>query len=246
MSIEIKIVIPSMGRADRVHATKAIKNATLCVPESDAKAYAEHNPGVPILTHPDSLLGLTRKRQFILEKCGNHYQIDDDIKYIQRLYTESGEENKLDADEAYDVIQYIGNCCKLAGCYLFGLNKDKNPLAYNEFSPIGLTGIINGSVGFIEGSKLYYNPRAVLSEDYWMAGLNAYIYRMCWIDKRFGEVATAYAATTGGCASYRTVEQEKQDTLFLRQCFGEAIQIKKDTALAKRKMEFQRSIKIPF
>ena len=246
MAVEIKIVIPSMGRADRVRTKNCIKHAILCVPESEAEAYAEHNPGMEILTHPDSLKGLTMKRQFILERCGNHYQIDDDAKCIKRVYQEKGEKEALDPDEAYDVIQYIGNCAKLAGCYYFGIGKEVNPLAYNEFSPIALTGIINGSVGFIEGSKLYYSKMAVLSEDYWMACYNAYLYRMCWIDKRFAEVGEPYAGNVGGCANYRTVAQEKADTLYLRQCFGDVISIKEDTALSKRKFEFQRTCKIPF
>ena len=235
-----------MGRADRVITKGAITHGILCVPESEAKDYAEHNPGMEIVTHPDDLKGLTRKRQFILERFGSHYQMDDDAKCIKRVYIEGGEKESCDPDEAYDIIQYVGNCAKLAGCYYFGLGKEVNPLAYNEFKPIGLSGVINGSCGFIEGSKLYYNPRAVLSEDYWMAGLNAYYYRMCWIDRRFAEVGMPYAGNTGGCGSYRTVDQEKEDTLFLRQVFGEAISVKEDTALAKRRFEFQRTMKIPF
>ncbi len=246
MAVEFKIVIPSMGRADKVLTKNAITHGILCVPESEAKAYAEYNPGMEILTHPDSLKGLTRKRQFILERCGNHYQMDDDAKCIKRVYIEKGEKEACDADEAYDIIQYVGNCAKLAGCYYFGLGKEVNPLSYNEFNPIGLTGVINGSCGFVEGSKLYYNPKAALSEDYWMAGLNAYIYRMCWIDRRFAEVGAAYAGNTGGCASYRTVEQEKEDTLFLRQVFGEAIKLKEDTKLATRKFDGARTMSIPF
>ncbi len=246
MAVEIKIVIPSMGRAKKVLTKNAITHGILCVPESEAKEYAEYNPGMEIVTHPDTLKGLTMKRQFILEKFGNVYQFDDDATCIKRVYIEKGETEKCSAEEAYDIIQYVGNCAKLAGCYYFGLGKEVNPLAYNEFQPIGLTGVINGSCGFIEGSKLYYNPKAVLSEDYWMAGLNAYLYRKCWIDKRFAEVGAAYAGNTGGCANYRTTDQEKEDTLFLRKCFGEAIKVKEDTKLAKRRFEFQRTLTIPF
>ena len=246
MAVEFDIVIPSMGRADRVISKGAITHGIICVPEAEAEAYAEHNPGMKIETHPDDLKGLTRKRQWILEHHPNCFQLDDDCKCIKRVYIEKGEKEACDPDEAYDIIQYIGNCAKLAGCYYFGLGKEVNPLAYNEFQPIALTGIINGSCGFVEGSKLYYNPKAVLSEDYWMAGLNAYLYRKCWIDKRFAEVGAPYAGNPGGCANYRTVDQEKADTLFLRQCFGEAIKLKEDTKLATRKYDGARTLTIPF
>lgn len=246
MSVEIKIVIPSMGRADRVLTKDAIKNAVLCVPEAEADAYREHNPGMEILTHPDTLLGLTLKRQFIIEHFPNSFQIDDDIKSIDRLYVESGEPTKCDPDEAYDIVQYVGNCAKLAGCFLFGINKEVNPLAYDEMHPVHLTGILNGDMGVLEGSKLYFHEKAKVSEDYWISAYNAYLYRYCWIDKRFAARGVATFGNTGGCANIRTMEQEKEDTLFLRKMFGEAIQLKEDTKLAKRKTEFQRTLKIPW
>lgn len=246
MSVEIKVVIPSMGRADRVLTKSAIKNAILCVPESEEEAYRLNNPGMEILTHPDSLKGLTLKRQFIIDHFENSFQIDDDIKSIDRLYVESGEPTKLDADEAYDVIQYIGNCAKLAGCFLFGISKEVNPLAYDEMHPIHLSGILNGDIGILGGSKLYFHELAKVSEDYWISAYNAYLYRYCWIDKRFAAKGVATFGNTGGCANIRTMEQEKQDTLFLRKMFGEAILLKEDTKLAKRKTEFQRTLKIPW
>ena len=91
MAVKIEIVIPSMGRADRVITKDCITHGILCVPESEKQAYEEHNPGMNILTHPDSLKGLALKRQFIYEHYPNSFQIDDDIKSINHLYTESGE-----------------------------------------------------------------------------------------------------------------------------------------------------------
>jgi len=235
-----------MGRADRVLTTKAINHAILCVPEAEAADYALHNPNIEILTHPDSLKGLTLKRQFIYEHHPNVFMIDDDIKNIGRLYVEKGENTVLDADEAYDVVQYIGNCAKLAGCYLFGISKETNPLAYNEMQPIWLNGVVNGDIGLLEGSKLFFHEMAKVSEDYWISAYNAYIHRYCWIDKRFSAVGVKTFGNTGGCANIRTTEQEKEDTLFLRKMFGEAIRLKSDTKLSKRKNEFQRTLVIPY
>lgn len=246
MAVDIKIVIPSMGRAERVLTKKAITHAILCVPESEEKDYREHNPGMEIITHPDSLKGLTLKRQFIYEHFPNSFQIDDDIKHLERLYVERGEESVLDADEAYDIVQYIGNCAKLAGCYLFGLSKELNPLAYDEMHPIHLTGILNGDIGMLEGSNLFFHEMAKVSEDYWISAYNAYVNRYCWIDKRFVAYGAKTFGNTGGCSNIRTKKQEEEDTLFLRRMFGEAIQLKEDTKLAKRKFEFQRTLKIPY
>ena len=244
--VKIEIVIPSMGRAERVLTKNAISKAKICVPESQAELYAEYNPELEIVTHPDSLKGLTMKRQFIHEKFPNVFMLDDDIDCISRLYTEKGENSKLDKDEAYDIVQYIGNCAKLAGAYLFGISKEVNPLAYNDMRPLELSGIINGDIGLLEGSKLYFHELAKCCDDYWMCAYNAYIHRYCWIDKRFVAKAKDTFCNTGGTANLRTIEQEKEDTLFLRKMFGEVINLKGDTKLSKRKHEFMRTLKIPF
>lgn len=244
MSIDIDIVIPSMGRANRVLTKKAISHGILCVPESQEAAYREYNPEMEIETHPDSVKGLTAKRQWIIEHHKNVFMIDDDIKKISRLYEIAP--SYLDKEEAYDLIQYIGNCAHLAGCYLFGISKEKTPLGYKDQKPIKLSGIINGSVGILDGGKLYYNKKCVLSEDYWMSAYNAYVNRKCWIDTRFAEISATAFESKGGCAFYRTEEAEKQDTLYLRQLFGEAILIKKNSSFGKAKSPYQRTLKIPF
>ena len=245
-AVKIEIVIPSHMRAENVITLKAISHAKICVPESQALDYEKHNPGVEIIPHPDSIKGLTLKRQWIYEQFPNVFMIDDDIAHINRLYVEKGEPSALEPDEAYDIVQFIGNCAKLAGCYLFGVSKDGNPLAYNEMKPIFLSGVLNGTIGLLEGSKLFFHEKAVVSEDYWISAYNAYVHRYCWIDNRFSVVGTKTFGNKGGCATYRTKEVEMNDTIWLRQMFGEAITIKEDTKLAKRKHEFQRTLKIPY
>jgi hypothetical protein len=42
------------------------------------------------------------------------------------------------------------------------------------------------------------------------------------------------------------MEAEAADYELLRRCFGEATQKKKDSKLAKRKHEFQKTLKLPF
>lgn len=246
MAIDIKIVIPSMGRADRVITKNCISNAIICVPEAEKEEYQRYNQDNEIITHPDDLLGLTKKRQWIYEHFPNVFMIDDDIRSINRLYVQKWETAALTAEEAYDVVQYIGNCAHMAGCFLFGVSREAIPLAYKEMKPISLTGVLNGTIGLLEGSGLYFHEKAVVSEYYWISGLNAYKHRKMWIDTRFSVVGTATFGNKGGCASYRTKEQEMEDTLFLRRMFGSAIKLKEDTKLAKRKHEYQRTLSIPF
>ncbi len=250
MSVKIKIIIPSMSRAERVTTKKAIAHSILCVPESQKKDYYEYNSDVEIVTHPDSVKGIAAKRQWILdnmmEKGQGLFMIDDDIMHIGNVYAEAGEKSNYNADEAYDIIQYVGNCAKLAGAYLFGLSTQPNPLCYHEMKPINLTGALNGDIGIIDGSKLYFDVRSGFADDYWISAYNAYTHRYMWQDERYYAYAKDTFSNTGGAANHRTMETEKENTLFLRKMFGECITLKQDTKLAKRKFEAQRNFKCPF
>jgi hypothetical protein len=42
------------------------------------------------------------------------------------------------------------------------------------------------------------------------------------------------------------MEAEAADFALLKRCFGEAIQEKKNSKLAKRKHQFQKTLKLPF
>ena len=85
-----------------------------------------------------------------------------------------------------------------------------------------------------------------LNEDYFISGINAHYHRMTLIDNRFTFKFRNTFENKGGLASFRTVHKELEDTLVLRKYFGDAIVLKKDTFLAKVKVEGSRSLRIPF
>ncbi len=94
MGKEIKIVIPSHLRYDRVKTTKAIANCIICVPEDQAELYREYNKNVEVVAHPNNIIGLTPKRQWIIEHFGDVFQVDDDMMQMSRVYTGPGENTK--------------------------------------------------------------------------------------------------------------------------------------------------------
>ena len=63
MAVEVSIVVPSHKRAGRVQADKCIANAIVCVPDSQYKDYKKAQPQFEYVAHPDSIKGLTAKRQ---------------------------------------------------------------------------------------------------------------------------------------------------------------------------------------
>lgn len=245
--MEFKVIIPSHKRAKDVLTTSAVANACLCVEASQEEEYRKHNPNIEIIVHPDEIVGLTAKRQWIIEKFPSCFQIDDDIKSIQRLYTESGEPTKVDPETAYQLIQQAGNTAKLLGAHIFGFNHVGNPSNYDPLKPFRLTGYVNtGAFGIIEGHKLYFDTRMKVVEDYQLSCVNAYYHRICFLDNRFTVIGKDTFSNPGGCSDYRTEEQEGKDTMMLRKVYGEVVELKKDTGVAKRKHKYQRTLKIPF
>ncbi len=247
MGKEIKIVIPSHLRYDRVKTTKAISNCIICVPEDQAELYKEYNRNVEVVAHPNNIIGLTPKRQWIIEHFGDVFQVDDDMICMAKVYTEAGVQTKIPKRLAYDLIQQAGNIANDLGIYLFAFSKSPMPTAFNPLKPIELSGtVMGGAFGLLSGSKLNFKTDLILTEDYWISGLNAHYHRMAYIDERFTFKFSNTFANKGGCASYRTTHKELEDTLKLKEYFGDAVHLKKDTHLAKVKIEGSRTMKIPF
>lgn len=245
--MELKIVIVSHKRADRVLTTRAVAGCALCVEESQAAEYARHNPGVELLVHPDAVVGLPAKRQWILDRYPDCFQLDDDLKEMRAVHRPAGQSSRLSPEEAREVILATAAAARAAGCYLFGFNQSANPTAYNGLKPIDLTGyVIEGWIGFLSGSKLFYPRDLRLGGDFWISALNAYHHRICWKDLRFAFVPANTFKNPGGQSEFRNMEREEESWHFLRKMFGEAIQLKPDTHLAKRKHQFQKVLRLPF
>jgi hypothetical protein len=254
--MEIKVVIPSYRRAGNVKTIKVVSPCIICVPESELQSYKECYPNIEIVPHPDSIIGLALKRQWIYDHFGDIFMLDDDISMARRLWPMSGTKKatELTPDEAYAAIQWCGNTARLCGCYLFGFNKVPNPIIYDPFRPIMLSGYVTGcAIGLLRGSRITYSAESIAVEDFYVAGLNAYYHRKAFLDLRFNFVQEETFKRAGGLGFYRTIDTEKNDTLFLRRLFGEAITIKgesygshKGRTATKNHNPYGRTMHIPF
>ena len=137
--MNLKIVIPSHKRAERVLTTAAVDGAILCVEESQEKLYRACNPKIDIVTHPDSVKGLARKRDWIIKHFGDVFMLDDDITAMQRVYTEKGEKINVEPDVASELIRQAAQACRDAEMFLFGFSTSPGPIAYNSMKPISLS-----------------------------------------------------------------------------------------------------------
>lgn len=246
-ALDLKLIIVSHKRPERVVTLQAVAGCAICVEASQADAYRRHNPGVEIIVHPDAVVGLPAKRQWILDHYPDVFMLDDDIKEMRKVYTPAGESSKVSAELARQIILATAQAARSAGAYLFGFNQSVIPAAYNGFQPISLTGfLIEGWIGFLGGSKLFYPRDLRLCGDFWISCLNAYHHRIMYRDNRFSFVPTKTFANQGGQSEFRNIEAEKQAFAYLKEHFGEVVQLKKDTHLAKRKHPYQKTLKLPF
>jgi hypothetical protein len=242
----VKVVIPSHKRAERVKTTQAVDNAILCVAESQAENYKFHNPDVEIVVHPDSVVGLAPKRDWILRYFKNVMMLDDDISDLKRTYTGPGEKIKVDPSTAFEIIQTTAQACSEAGFYLFGFSTSPSPITFNSLRPIELGGYFTGCAhGVLAGSKLWYNPQIVCNEDYWISLLNAHYHRGGYKDTRWYWAQEDTFVNRGGLAEFRNESVEEQDFHLLQRVFGkDVVQLRKSAKGGKH--PFQKTIKLPF
>jgi len=227
--IDIKVVIPTAGRYDTITTHKVVDNCILCVPEEQEKFYRVSCPDTEIVTHPP-LVGLGAKRNWIYEKFGHVFMLDDDCKGMRRMYSENKEQDKVDSKTAYDLIQFTGNMCHMAGLYVFTFNRYAQPKNYHGHSPIKLKGLVYGqAMGWLAGSKIKMRNDIKCNNDIYLSLMNAYKHRMIWQDERFTFDFYGYGGNKGGLASVRTEEVEKNDFLLLKEMFGDAVATKKGT-----------------
>src|SRR5437868_12587408 len=246
----LTVVIPSAGRADRVKSVKAIRADVLCVPESEAEAYARRGYDVDLVTHPDTVRGLPAKRQWIADRFGDVFMVDDDVKAFVRLWLPTYRRDyRLTAAEARDAAEATYETATELGAYLFGFAFFGDTRLFRPQKPFLLTGYINAACfGLRAGSKLRFRTDVVAVEDMALSGMNAYYHRYLFVDQRFGPRQEKTFANPGGQALHRTAETELRDTDTLRRLFGPAVVEKRVNPKIGRTTHHtpaQRSLRIP-
>ena len=247
--MEVKIVVPSHRRADKVKTPSLVPGAVLCVPAAQEADYRSHNPNSEILAHPDNIVGLSAKRNWIYQRFGDVMMLDDDLTRFSRLYLEpnSLRSSRVTPEETVAIIQNTAYMAKQLGAYVFGFSSVADARNFKPQKPFRLTGYCNGSsFGLLKWSKIFFHKEAVAVEDYFASLVNAYYHRYAFFDLRFGFVQQRTFKNLGGQAEFRSTKSEEQDSKFLRRMFGEAVQQRPPVKRGKPSHEYQRVIKLPF
>jgi hypothetical protein len=222
---EVKVIIPSFRRSHLIYSHKVVEDYIVCIPEADYADYVKVGvPKAKIVCHPDNVLGLCPKRNWIfkhLQKGKPFLSLDDDIHGLMRTFTPAGQSTKVtDKKQIHAVIDNTAQMAEDIGAKFFGFANSSDIRTVNFNVPFGLTGFINGwSMGFMPGHTFEF-PNMIGKEDYEISLQNAFKYRICFRNNRYGWNAEGTFKNTGGLAVYRNNETEKKAVEFLQQRYG--------------------------
>lgn len=224
---------------------KLVPGALICVPESqaadyheriesdlrtlaDLPAFAGHNRP-HILTHPDSVKGLTPKLNWCFDNILDPEALvflDDDLTSLQRCFVEPGEESTIrDPALVLEIIRHTFVLARDLGAYYFGWEANAGALRYyTGLQPHMLIGYINGcAMGFRTGHGLRFDERIVAKNDFDIAAANAYIHRYCLRNMRYTFCQTDTFIAKGGQSAHRNSATEKRDVALLHRKWGSDI-----------------------
>ena len=225
-----KIVIPSHKRANRVHTANLLNNPIICVAESQKEEYQRYNPDAEIVCHPDSVIGLIPKRNWMVEHFGDIFMLDDDISSVYLNYREPDDilgATTKDKNFIEGIIYNLYDIAKMMGVNVFGFPNLTSPLHYKEFEPLSLSKNITGcSYGMIKNDYLRWNENMKLKEDMWISCLAKYYDRRVLVDNRYTFAQKNTMINSGGLASMRNQESEDESILILKKHFGSAVSLK--------------------
>lgn len=244
-----KIVIPSHKRADNVISKDLVLDPIICVPKSQEDEYKAYNPDCEICTHPDSVVGLPAKRNWMVQHFGELFMIDDDVYEVQPLYAPLDESalKIRDKQRVTDIITNLYEMAKALDIHIFGFDKNPNVKFYNPFKPFSLDKAITGcSYGVIRSENTKWLDGLVLKEDFWISCYVKYTERQILVDNRFSFKQKDTFVNPGGLSEFRNSQREKDAVLLMRQYFGEVVNLKTFTSKQGNETSINMNVKFPF
>ena len=249
----IEIIIVSHRRAGSVTTHRHLDDkALVCIPKSQYKAYGEYHVKSSLLVHPDSVKGLSAKRQWIYDKYPNVLMIDDDSTGMLRLYREKGEKvpAKVPANSVRDILETVAETARKLGVYLWGVSNHAHPITFHPGRPFTLGGYhAGGNTGLLQGSSLFFPVDTTLPlEDVWICCLNYFYHRFAFFDHRFAFGFLETFRGAGDNAEYRASGVEEECIKYLRKKFGSVIIQKKHIGAATKRTrsKWMPKVKLPY
>ena len=236
--MSLKIVIPSHKRHDRVLAKKLVKDPIICVAKSQEEIYRHYNPECEIVTHPDDIIGLVPKRNWMARHFGELMMLDDDVHVVKNLMAEKGETGTVrDPEKITAIIEDLYELACLLDVHVFGFTSAISPMMYDEYEYFSLSKMITGcSYGVRYNKNVWWNEELKLKEDFWISCYMKYKERKILTDLRYNFSQKGTFVSAGGLASIRNHDEEQRSILLIRKNFGESVVLKGTANNGKEKI----------
>lgn len=244
------IVCMTHGRADTISTTKVIPGITLCVAESQEPLYRETCPDSPFMVHPDSVIGISPKRKWLMENTDcDVFMADDDMVAFLDVTVGLGETAKItDPERIVSIVERNRDQAAQMGAYLFGFSSYADPAMMRPQVPWEMTGMVSGNgLGLRQGSKIWFpDTPELLTDDLWISAMNAYEHRFAFRDMRYAISNKKTWVGKGGMAEIRTWDRVVGNERRLVEAFGDAIYRRGDTGRSSIKVSIQLNLKVPW
>lgn len=247
--MSFNIVIPSHKRAERVYSKDLVTDPIICVAKSQYDEYKYYNPECEIVCHPDNIIGLVPKRNWMVNHFGELFMIDDDVTGFQPVYRPLGESSARITDKEYirNCIERLWRIACLIDVNLFGFNSVPNPINYRPFKPYSLKkGITGCAYGVRKSPNTLWPENLKVKEDFWINGYIKYTERKILVDNRYNFNQKDTFVNSGGLASIRNKDVEEQSILFIKKSFGDVVKLKSETGKHNQSQENNITMKFPF
>lgn len=211
---------------------KYLPVCTYVVAESEKAEYEKN--GNRVWAIPDDVQGnVSRVRNYILNHAPEPWvvMIDDDIRCLARW--EGNKRKDLTSDQAHEFLEL---CCLMAnewGTCFWGLNVSPDKGTYREYTPFSTTTFCGGPIQGHLQNPCRYDEKLPLKEDYDMTLQVLNRFRSI-LRFNFAFYDAKQAEQKGGCATYRTIDREKEQNNRLLKKWGPRI-VSFDTGASKAK-----------
>lgn len=237
--MSLRTVIPSHKRHDMVFAKRLVSDPIICVARSQEGIYRDYNPDCEIVTHPDDVIGLIPKRNWMARHFGDLMMLDDDVHVVKKLYAEKGEPGTLrDPVEITRIITDLYELACMLDVHVFGFTSAISPVMYDEWSYYSLSKMITGcSYGVRYNKNVWWNEDLRLKEDFWISCYLKYKERKILTDLRYNFSQKGTFVSEGGLAAFRNQDEERRSILLIKKHFGDSIKLKGATNNGKDKTQ---------
>lgn len=210
------IAIPSKGRAGQTRSDSVLPSARLFVPRLEAAAYRKALKA-EVVAVPDSVRGITRTRNWILDYAGEQginrvVMVDDDVRVcgFTELLTDRSKKRQMTEADFVTEFAKLFDLAEDLGYRIWGVDNVGATRTLYPFKPFLWRTYVTGScMGLRRETGVRFDETFEVKEDYELC-LRCIKEDGGVVGARYLHWVNSHWTDTGGCHDYRTQDVEER------------------------------------